>query len=290
MIMEHGPDAIRSMESNGLTWTIDANAPEADLIQPDKIIFVTGRVVGRVLAVDRTGNNLRVTLGPVAITDVIKEANISADQPLDLNALIAYPAPDYPGKTTDPEAAPESGMGPEPTPVWLASTFSRTAAQVPGGLPTIGTPSIVLIDKFQITPICGGGLGVKLVHDGEGVKMMAYAVIRLHSPSLRFNLVITGGHVQTAEVELRGGTGLTVHFEAGTDAGVSGNIHQSFFVPVDFSFPIAGLPVPFSVVIRQTMTLTTSFTAQTGTLMAEGDYGFDGSISSAVMRAVGRWR
>ena len=84
--MEHGPDAIRSMESNGLTWTIDPNAPEADLIQPDKIIFVTGRVVGRVLAVDRTGNNLRVTLGPVAITDVIKEANISSDQPLDLNA------------------------------------------------------------------------------------------------------------------------------------------------------------------------------------------------------------
>lgn len=29
IVMEHGPDAVRGMASNGLTWTIDANAPHA---------------------------------------------------------------------------------------------------------------------------------------------------------------------------------------------------------------------------------------------------------------------
>ena len=46
IIMEHGSDAVRAMASNGLTWTINANAPHASEIKVDKILFATGRVVG----------------------------------------------------------------------------------------------------------------------------------------------------------------------------------------------------------------------------------------------------
>jgi hypothetical protein len=74
IVMEHGAEAIRSQSANGMTWTIDANAPDARAIQPDKILFATGRVVGRVLAVENTGDGLAVTLGHITLTDVIKDA------------------------------------------------------------------------------------------------------------------------------------------------------------------------------------------------------------------------
>ena len=49
--------------------TIDANAPHADEIKVDKILFATGRVMGRILKVDSTPEGLAVTLGPVEITE-----------------------------------------------------------------------------------------------------------------------------------------------------------------------------------------------------------------------------
>src|SRR5258708_7502258 len=50
----------------------------------------------RGLPAERKGNDLAVVLGPVELTDVYKEAHVTVDQPLDLNSMIAYPAP-YPG-------------------------------------------------------------------------------------------------------------------------------------------------------------------------------------------------
>src|SRR5258708_1528316 len=45
IVMEHGAEAIRANSSDGLTWTLDANAPHAAEIQKDKVLFATGRAV-----------------------------------------------------------------------------------------------------------------------------------------------------------------------------------------------------------------------------------------------------
>lgn len=285
IIMEHGSDAIRDMASNGLTWTIDANAPQAGEIKPDKILFATGRVVGRVLAVDRVGDGLAVTLGPVALTDVIKDANLSSDQPLDLGSMVVYTAPDYPGATThdEPQRGASADWG---TPAVFAS---YTPPAPDPGLPVIGAPKEMLIDKFRIVPVCCSGIGITIAHEGEGAQMVATASLVLKQPSIHFDLVIRNGSVVTALVELRGAAGFRVHLAAGTDAGVTGNIHQNFFVPVDASFPITGLAVPLSVVFRQTLTLTTMFTAQTGTLEATGEYDFGGELLKAGKQNGGAW-
>src|SRR3984957_11040265 len=47
ILMEHGDKAIRSFASNGMEWTFDANAPQVSDIQVEKILFATGRCVGR---------------------------------------------------------------------------------------------------------------------------------------------------------------------------------------------------------------------------------------------------
>jgi hypothetical protein len=102
VIVEHGAEAIRSLSSNGLTWTLDANAPHADEIKPGRIVFLTSRAVGRVLSAERKGKDLAVILGPVELTDVFKEAHVSIDEPIDLDSMITSSAPDYPGTDAGP--------------------------------------------------------------------------------------------------------------------------------------------------------------------------------------------
>jgi hypothetical protein len=286
IIMEHGADAVRAMSSNGLTWTIDATAPHADEIKVDRILFATGRVMGRILAVEHTPNGLAVTLGPVEITDVIKECDLRSDQPIDLSSALVYTAPDYPGATTHDAPAEATSFAEPEVPVLFASYHASAPAP---DIPDIGAPKEILIDNFHIVPVCCGGLGITIAHDGQGVKMMANASVVLKNPSVHFDLVIHRGTIYTALVQLKGTAGFRVHFTAGTDAGISGNIHQNFFVPVDATFPIAGLGVPLSVVIRQTLTLTTLFTAQNGTLESTGEYDFGGDFKAGKENG-GDWR
>lgn len=108
IIMEHGAQAIRSQSSDGFTWTIDAEAQGASEIKVDKILFATGRVVGRVLKVEHQGGDVKVTLGPMELTDVIKEAHIEYSSALDPTQMLVYVAPpDYPGTFEDRDV-PES--------------------------------------------------------------------------------------------------------------------------------------------------------------------------------------
>lgn len=277
IVMEHGSDAVKAMASNGLSWTIDANAPHANEIKVDKILFATGRVMGRVLKVDRTGQGLEVTLGPVEITDVIKDCDLSATQPIELSSMLVYTAPDFPAATTHdaPEPEPTSYVEPE-VPVLFASYSPVDAFQ---DSPVVDQLKELLIDNFLFIPVCCQNIGVSLEHKGTGVKMQASAVVELGPKRwVEFHLVIHGATIYTASVELHGVAGFRVLLDAGTAPGISGNIHQNFFLPVDWTFPIVGMAVPFSVVFRQTLSLTTIFTAQSATIHAEGEYAFDGSF------------
>jgi hypothetical protein len=105
IVMEHGAEAIRAPTADGFTWTIDGAAQGASSIEPGKILFATGRVVGRVLKVERKGSDFAVTLGPIELTDVIKEAHIAYSGPIDPATMLVYPAPvGYPGTTLDRNA------------------------------------------------------------------------------------------------------------------------------------------------------------------------------------------
>ena len=96
ILMENGDKAIKSVATDGMTWTFDANAPQVSDFQEGKIVFATGRAVGRVLGLKRQGDNVSVILGPVQLTDVIRNGNFAMNQNVDLNNMISYVAPDYP--------------------------------------------------------------------------------------------------------------------------------------------------------------------------------------------------
>jgi hypothetical protein len=294
VLMTHGADAIKSVSPDGLTWTFDATSPEAAQIDTGKILFATSRAVGKVLAVQHSGSTLSVVLGPVELTDVIKEADLSYDQPVDLQSMVAYSAPNYPGASNDMDkltafALPPDGETPvsfasdrrqRPPDLTFADAMAFRAMQIPSApaAPSIGPPSQTDLGDFHAIPFCCGGIGIKILHNGDDMNLLAYAVLHLTNPSLKFDLKIHGGAVQTAKIVLNGAAGLTVHIESATAKGVDGNINKQFFVPVDLSIPIGGMGVPFAVTLHQQLIIRTAFTAKNSTLTTTGDYSFSGQI------------
>ncbi|NED54547.1 hypothetical protein G3I24_27065, partial [Micromonospora aurantiaca] len=68
-----GSRTVRSVSPDGLTWRLDPGARDADRLAPGRVMFLTGRGVGRVLDLDEEGGDLVVTIGPVTLTEVIRD-------------------------------------------------------------------------------------------------------------------------------------------------------------------------------------------------------------------------
>jgi hypothetical protein len=317
VLMEQGSKAIRSVSSDGMTWTLDGSAPNVGDIAPGKVLFATSRAVGKVLSVQHNGNDVSVVLGPVELGDVIKEADLTYDQPIDLGSMVAYQAPDYPGATSDMELltegiktsdartgdgttittavlsrsgeitrvpvvpasyAPSRSTG-DGTEAWSASDVDVFRAMLtPTPPPNIGPPQAVNIKDFTVVPFCCGGLGIKILHTGNDINIQAYGVLRVTRPSIHFDLKMHGGTITTAKVILSGAAGLTFHFDAATPAGLQGNVNKLFYIPLDLSIPITGMPVPFAVTLQQELILRTAFTAKNSTIASTADYTFTGQI------------
>ena len=262
IVMEHGADAIRSLGSDGLTYTIDANAPGAKDIQPDKILFATGRVVGRVLAVKRSGNDLAVTLGAFELTDVFKEAHISYHGTLDLEKAIVYQAPpDYPGTFIDQDAGTSPSGG--------------------GGGGAAGQAIEIVRNGLHFIPDLSQGLGVTSTGFKNGVKYTAYAGLQLNHPDFTFNLDIHGGRLNTAEVEVAINGKFRVSFHGGTGGDFT-NPSQVTEIPVDLSIPLP-VAAPFAVTLHNTILIQTLMTAKQATLDAEGVYSLSGTVKAGIV-------
>lgn len=279
VIVGRGAEAVRFVSSNGLTWTIDARAPHAQELIPGKIMFLTNRAVGRVLGIRQNGDNLAVTLGPVALTDVIKKAHMSFQQPVDLNAMIVYTAPDFPGAVVQ---APKTSLRTSPIRVALQPLMAF-AADAPSTLPapTVGQIPQVNLPRsaFGITPFCcEGGIGIHVAHPGV-VKLIITFTLRLEHPSVAFDLDISDG-IQLAKVTLNGGVGLRFEFEAGSTVGVeaNANLNDLIAVPMDLWIPIQGLVAPVAVNLHQSFLIKTGFSAKNSTLHAVADYSISGPI------------
>lgn len=311
IVMEHGAEAIRANSSDGLTWTLDANAPHAAEIQKDKILFATGRAVGRVLAVERKGDSLAVTLGPVELTEVFEELHISHHEALDPSKMIAYYAPDSPGTYTDLDApagsssnllgAPESRSASlydsgdyrhtrwdgsdEASPrsaVWNPADrtqFSTLKVALPG-VAAFGALTDISVKDYRFSPNCCGGLGVVIQYDKNGIKFTASAILTLKNPQIDMSLDILHG-MKNAYVDISGVGGLKVSISGGNSGDVK-NLNAIIQLPVDFSYPITGIGSPFSVVFRQSIRVGTILTGKGAALTAEGEYQYTGAIRAGI--------
>ena len=274
VVVGGGAGAIRAQSANGIIWTIDANAPQADELAPGKIFFMTSRAVGRVLDVRKDGDDIVVVTGPVELTDIVKEADIHiANLPIDFGEALAYETPELPSYTDMTVATlPERSFMP-------AAFLPVSQSDAPAA--AAATPDVSNLINFKTSPFASAsGLGMRVSSDGGGLKVNAQAAVHLQRPTLDVVLKITPlGGVTQASVELRGAAGLTIQFEAGTDVGRRANVHGILEPNVDFSIPVGGIgPLPFTVTIRQRFVIQTAFGVRNSTISATGDYTFDGGF------------
>jgi hypothetical protein len=143
-------------------------------------------------------------------------------------------------------------------------------------------PTDLPIGGFHFMPDISKGLGFSATHTAPGIRFTAFAKLTLDNPNFTFRLDITHGHLKTAEVELSGLAAVRVGFDGGTNADFK-NPNQAFELPLDISFPIPGIPVPFAATFHQSILVQTMFTAKNATLNAVGKYGFGGTITAGVI-------
>jgi hypothetical protein len=284
IVVGGGAEAIREQSTNGFIWTIDASAPRAAELEPGKVFFMTNRAVGRVLDVRKDGGNLVVVVGPVNLTDVIKEAHIAFTTPLDFEEAIAYRSPDLPGKV-DVIAMRTAANNATIVPVAYV-LGSGSGDQTPAA----PAPDVSNLVHFKIVPIVNRfGLGIEATSDGGGLKLYTQATLHIAAPSATAKIDITpSGGVREASLTLTGGAGLTWTFAAGTDVGMSANVNGILTPDTDFSIPLGGIGAfPFAITVRQRLVVKTALGVRNTTLSATGNYSFDGAFTVGVVN--GKW-
>jgi hypothetical protein len=84
VIIGGGGGSVRAVTADGLTWTLDPAATHVGDLAVGKVMFLTARGVGRVIDLQHTSAGVVVTLGPVSITDVIRDGDFSTPTPISL--------------------------------------------------------------------------------------------------------------------------------------------------------------------------------------------------------------
>ena len=110
-----GASAVQSVSADGMVWTIKGNAGHIQDLIPGKIMLATGLGAGRILAVSTVGNNKQVVLGPVDITDVVRNGNFDSTAPVSLNSVMAYQTPTRPGLISSLDDDPAGSATPTST-------------------------------------------------------------------------------------------------------------------------------------------------------------------------------
>jgi hypothetical protein len=269
------------VSSDGLVWTIDGNASGASQLKPGAVLFASSLGAGRVLAVDDVGLDKRVALGPIAITDLIRDADIRTAQPISADNFEAYNTPDAPGLQTS-----EDDMNTQQvqTSAWRSTDGADAVLAVARGapaLPTMPAPTKQIptgtVGKWTTYSICCTKNGIHVTYTEGGLRVQGTAEFVFTQPSLDFHLRIGGSHVLDAGVKLNGAAdlkfGISVATQASSDNRPSGRIQ----LPVDIDIPIVIGGLPFNVSFSQLFSIKPGLSGAAA-LSTDGEYALGGSL------------
>jgi hypothetical protein len=296
ILMEEGDKAIKMAASDGMTWVFDASAPHVAELQEGKIVFATGRAVGRIGQLQRNGDTVTVRLAPVQITEVIKEGHFIASGPLHPQDLIVYSAPDFPSVVdlTAPASKPtldwdDSGGVPRLLrTAWVALAAPQGAGAGGAGGPVPAPPAAIGKaptlnldnDGLQIFPLAGSdtSVGVEFLYNKNGTHLKSDGRLRLGGASVDFELLIRHGSIETFGMRVTGMASMELEFESYTDQDRF--INASFVADpnVDMTIPMPVGGVPLSLTVSTKFIFKTGFSAKTSTLTGHAKYSATGSL------------
>jgi hypothetical protein len=244
VVIGGGANAIRAENADGLTWTIDGNAPGAADLRVGKIMLATTFAAGRVLKLSHVGSNLRVVLGPAALTNIIRDGTFESTAPIPLAKPLVY-------KTTLPTKRPKPRR-----------RTQGASAQAGGG-------------NFSTTPLCcDRGLGVRIGFDNGAGRLSASVWLYINRPTVDFRIRIGGGRLLEAGVQLRGVGGLRYEIHGATKNS-SGDVRSGpITVPGSLTIPLAG---PLAITLTQSFDVSMQLAGR-ASFDSSGDYAITGRL------------
>lgn len=81
VVVDGGPEAVRSVSADGLVWTVDGKASGLDGLDVGEAMFLTSRAAGRVAAKEPAGDDVAITLAPVQLNEIIRDGHIKSEIP-----------------------------------------------------------------------------------------------------------------------------------------------------------------------------------------------------------------
>jgi hypothetical protein len=294
ILMEHGDEAIREAKTDGMTFSFDAKAEHVGEFEEGKIIFATGRVVGRVGQLKRDGDTVTVKLGPVKITEIIKKGTFMMDSTFNAKDLIIYTAPDFPANV-DLKDQPQQSFNLSPQPVepqYLRTGLMQTQAITPGvpgkdlntrmppKWPTLDAPVLNIGEGLKTVPAIGsdGGIGLNFSYIKNGLIFNAFGQLVIPSPKIKFLLDIDGSGIKTFGIEITGAISVRMSLVAASDVEHLININTTTATPLDLSLPCPIAGVPLAISFKTSFNLHTKFAAKTSTLTSSGSFGMNGTL------------
>lgn len=297
VLVEGGPSIIHWASDDALTWAIDRNAPGAADLALGKVMFATSVAIGRVAAIDDQGGERIVTIAPIGLTELVREADLEIDQDVDLAAASYHRLPaDIPAQLPDeaPAASPSPAGDADPSDGSAVVTLPtlRLVAYRAEATARMASANDRLTFPAKVCPEFGvGNWSAETCVDSTGITLTVDhkvsghlklgGVLKLPTAKLRFRggTVVRDGQVVSSGGVLEGIRGIEISLSGGVGNGAQDNAKIKFEVPLEIetaSIVVAGIPM--KMLIEAKFTLETAFSGRNSTLSATGRYALDGPI------------
>jgi hypothetical protein len=306
-----GAKSIRYASADGMVWVIDGHAEHAQDLRPGKIMFATSRAAGRVMKIEPRGEDLAVTLGPMQLGDVLREADITLDAPFDMNKMTIQAVPDEPYMYRDfhaPADAPQARVqveyaAPEEPeralasllrlmPIQMAAAGALTPMnKLPAAAKSMGKISVQgweielssRNDNATNTNNTGTTrqrISLKIQRKQAGLKAGIDLGIYVNNLRFKTRTVYHDGKLdkESSSVLLSGLEGMDMDISTGIARAIGDNQKIRIEVPLEFSAPcpVSGFPLVCQVKFK--FLIETALGGNNATLSASSKYDLVGPI------------
>lgn len=286
VVVPGGRGVVVDVTPDGRTFTLARSAAGVDQIREGSVLLVTGMLAGRVEATRSTGDGVAVTLGPVALTDLVEEGRLEFDstelRPSDAIVHV-WEEPVDPG--TYGVSPSDQGSGPDVT---EAATHgparARLVSMSGGGVPleSSGSTQVTYGDyriKIASTEKPSGDVTREIAVTGTrgGIDFTMSAKATQKPFRADGVLDVVGGVVRGGRFEVGSLSGsvelkATARFTNGEKS-----FDDLIKVPWEESYPVIISGIPFYVSLKASLSATPSFTTSPAELGASLKISFDGN-------------
>jgi len=301
VLVDGGAASVRSVSSDGLTWTLSPSARGVADLKPGRVMFLTDRGVGKVMAVQTTSSGVAVTIGPADLTEVIEKGDFASSKPVPISdpIVVSGAGAFWADPGLQQEVGVQTGEG--------ADLPTRPTVFRSGALPALSrppAPAAIVAETAKATTgafdlrgrCCSNGVGTDLSYDKNGLRMTGHVGLAMERPTASFRLRIAAGSVTSAGLTVRGAGSITASLSAVSqpDKATHGSSPP---LATDFAFtvPIGEFfGVPLSMVVTQRFTMEVNIPGQAklvtdGTVKLGSTIGFayeNGTFSNTTTASV----